>query len=214
MADNVSITAGSGTVIGTETATVNSVAVQLQEVKPVLGARDAYTGSQGGRVVDGSTDTAAAFNDPRPNVADVNKNPTISTSAYASGNSLGGVIDFGAIARASGSPLYIVSATLSDSSQQNAAIDLFLFNANPSNGTYTDHATPTYNKTDALMVRGVIPFSAYANIGTGGSVCSVPNIGLSIVPNATQHLYGLMLVRGTPTYAALAITVELEYIAD
>ncbi len=214
MSDNVSITAGSGTVIGTEGTTINSIAVQVQQIKQVLGARDAYTGSQGGRVVDGTTDTAAAFMDPRPNVKDVNANPTISTSAYASGNSLGGVIDFGAIARASGSPLLIVSATLSDSSQQNAAIDLLLFNANPSNGTYTDHATPTYNKTDALMCRGVIPFGAYANIGSGGSVCSIPNVGLSIAPNGTAHLYGLMLVRAAPTYAALAITVELEYIAD
>lgn len=214
MADNINITPGSGAVVGTETATVNSVPVQLQQVKPVVGGRDAYVGSQGGRLVDGTTDTAAVYVDARPNVKDTQVTPVISTSAYSAGFVIGGVMDFGSLARASGGPLLIVSATLMDAVGQNANIDLLLFNSNPTSGTYTDHATPTFNKADALLCRGVVPFGAYSNIGAG-AICSVPNLGIEILLSGTQHLYGIMMARGTPTYTSTsALAMSLEIIAD
>ena len=104
MADNVAITAGSGTTIATENLTINSTAAQVQQVKAVFGALDTYTGQQGGRLVDGSATAAAGFTDPRIDGADVLKNPTINTGAYTAGFVIGGIIDFGAMARAAGSP--------------------------------------------------------------------------------------------------------------
>jgi hypothetical protein len=218
VADNVGYTPGSGATVAAESLTINSVAALVQQVKLAFGALDTYVGQQGGRLVDGSGTSAAGFVDSRLNTVDVTKTPTISTSAYTIGYSLGGVIDFGAIARASGGGVSILSATILDKAQKNAQIDLFLFNADPSNGTYTDHAAPTVSTTDLLMCRGVISFSAYANFGTATvttSVCSVPNVGLDIVLNGTQHLYGIMLIRTAVTYATTSdITVTLEYVPD
>ncbi len=77
MADNVDITAGSGTVIATEDLTINAVAAQVQQVKAVFGPLDTYTGQQGGRLTDGSATAAAGFVDPRPNAHDLTVTPTI-----------------------------------------------------------------------------------------------------------------------------------------
>ena len=94
----VQITAGSGTDIGAESLTMDSNAVWVQYVKAVLGPEDTYTAVQSGRLVDGSASAGALFVDPRPNFGTVSKTPTINTGAYSNGNSLGGIIDFGAIA--------------------------------------------------------------------------------------------------------------------
>lgn len=214
MADGTALNPMSGgDLIFDETTTINGVVYKVQGVKAILGSLDNYTGDQGGRLVDGSASAAAAFVDPRPNVKTAPVTPAISVTAYVAGDSLGGLLDFGACARAAGSPLLISSAILIDDSQQDAPIDLVLFNAQPTNGTYTDHAIPTWNNTDGAMIRGVISFGSWTNIGSG-SVCSIPNVGLSVVTSGTSHLWGLMIVRSTPTYAASALTVALEYVAE
>ena len=206
----------SGPTVGTDAMTISSSAVVVEQVKLTLGDLVTFTGQMGGRNTDGSATIAAGFIDPRPDDSDVQKSPTITaSSAYASGNCLGTVIDFGAIARASGGGILVAGAVLEDSSQQNAPIDLFLFNSNPSNGTYTDKTTPTFNATDAKLIRGVVPFGAYSNIGSGGSVCAIANVGIQILLNGTQHMYGLLINRGTPTYTSTsAVTLSLSFIAD
>lgn len=215
MSDNVAITAGSGTTIATENLTINSVAAQVEQVKLVFGPLDTYSGQQGGRLVDGSSTAAAGFIDPRPNGATVIKTPTITATAYSVNESLGAVIDFGAIARASGGSLLITGAILVDLAQQNAQTDLLLFNANPSNGTYTDHATITPNATDTKMIQGYVSFSGYVNLSTTESVSVVQNLAEHIVLSGTQHLYGLLITRGTPTYSSTTgVSLILNYIAD
>ena len=77
------------------------------------------------------TGAAAAFVDPRVDGADILKNPTINTGAYTAGFVIGGIIDFGPMARAAGGGVLITSATVIDVAEQNAPIDLFLFNQNP-----------------------------------------------------------------------------------
>ena len=156
----VTITAGSGTDIGAESLTMDSNSVWVQYVKSVLGPEDTYTAVQSGRLVDGSPSAGALFTDPRINSKDVSVTLTNSESAYTANYDLGGVIDFGAIARVSGGGVTILSATIMDKLQENAQFDLFLFNADPSNGTYTDKTAITANATDLLMCRGVISFSA------------------------------------------------------
>ena len=214
MADNVAITAGSGTTIATENLTINSTAAQVEQVKLVFGPLDTYTGQQGGRLVDGSATAAAGFTDPRPNTASVSKTLTITASSYTANFALGGIIDFGAIARASGGGLLITGATLADSGQVNAQIDLLLFNADPTNGTYTDHGAITANYTDTKMIQGVVPFYVYTNIAATESVSHV-DLQTQIVLNGTQHLYGVMIVRTASTFASTTgLTVTLDYIAD
>lgn len=213
MADNVSITAGSGTVIGTETATVNLIAVQLQQVKPVLGARDAYTGSQGGRVVDGSTDTAAGFMDPRLLVASLTVTPTITASlAYAAGNTIGPLMSFTSASRASGGALMIQAVNLVDADKQNAAIDLVLFNSAPT--STTDKTAFNPSKADLQKCVGVVPLGTYASF-SATSVCSVNNVGLEMLLSGTSTLTGQLVCRGTPTYTTTSsLVVTLTVVQD
>jgi len=205
---------GAGPTMATESVTIATVPVTLEQIKLVFGDLGSFTGAQGGRTVDGSSTIAAGFVDPRMDGKDTSVNPTISTSAYSAGQCIGAVLDFGAMARANNGGVLITSATLIDTSNQKQTIVLFLFNQNPTNGTYTDHATPTANATDMSYVRGFIPFGTYSSISTMGA-SSIPNVGLHIVCGGSQtHLYGVAIIAGAATYGSTAVTFALEYIPD
>jgi len=216
MADNVAIVgAGTAATIGTETKTINSIAVQVQEVAPALGGRDLYVGSQGGRQVDGATDTAAGYVDPRLLAKNLTANPTIATSAYVTGYCLGGLLTFATANRASGGSLLIANAKLSDKSKQSAAVDLIIFDTNPTGSTFTDHAALNIVAADLPFIAGVIQFTAAGySVFSATSVCGVGNLGLEVLLAATS-LYGVMCVRGTPTYAgANDLDLKLVIIQD
>ncbi len=211
MADNVQITAGSGTVIGTETATVNSIAVQLQQVKAVLGARDGYTGSQGGRVVDGTTDTAAGYTDNRAKVVSIAQTPTISTSpAYTAKDAIGGLLTFANAVRASGGTGKIAAVQIEDKGQQKADIDLVLFNATIT--APTDNAI--FNPSDAEVGTcvGYIPIGGgmYSDFSTNSVANAIP--GLEFVLAGTS-LFGVLVARSTPTYTSttdIVVTLTIQ----
>ncbi len=213
MADNVAITAGSGTTIGTEGTTINSVAVQVQQVKPVLGARDAYVASLSGRDASGSGD-GALFIDPRLLVASIAVSPTITaSSAYAAGQCLGPLMSFANAARQSGGSLLVASLNIVDADKQNAPLDLVLFGAAPT--STTDKTTFAPSKADLQKVVGVVPLGGYYSTFSTNSVASVPNVNLECILNATSTLTGQLVCRGTPTYTTTSsIVVTICVVQD
>lgn len=212
MADNVQITAGTGTTIGTETATVNSIAVQLQEIKPVFGARDAYVGSQSGRLVDGTASEAAGYVDPRLKVVSIQVTPVVSTTpAYSLKDNIGGLLTFANAARASGGTFLIQSIQVEDNAQQMSAMDLVLFNATFT--APTDNSIFAPSDAELKTCVGVIPITFYSDFSTNSIAC-VNNLGLEVVVAGTS-LFGALVARGTPTYVATTdIVVTLTLIQD
>jgi len=213
--DNIPIVgAGSGQLVGSETKTINAVPVQVQETANALGGRDLYVGTQGGRGVDGAADTAAAYVDPRILAKKLTANPTVSTSAFVAGYCVGGLLAFTNAARASGGSLLVASAVLQDESKQNAVIDLILFDDNPSASTFTDHVALDILAADLPLVAGCISFPAAAYTFATTSIQSVSNIGIEVALVGTS-LYGVMVVHGTPTWAAADdLSVKLVVIQD
>lgn len=207
MANNVAVTAGSGTTVATDDVS----GVHYQRVKLVDGTEDATGGIPGGA-------TRGLYVDPHPAQIRISVQPTISTGIYASGDVIGGQMTFANAARVSGGSGIIQAATLIDLDKEDAQIELYLFDR-----TFTsfgsDNAVAAFTEADLANLIDIITFdnrttygpSDYTdvNTATGGSAVALKrNLSTPFVANGTD-LFGQMVVRGTPTFTA---TTDLRVI--
>ena len=204
MADNVAITAGSGTTVATDDVS----GVHYQRVKLDGGGDGAAAAIPG-------TTTKGLYVDPRGSTVLIPATPTISAaSIYAAKDAIGGIMTFANAARVSAGGGVIESVTLVDKDQELSPIDLVLFSATVA-GTATDNSP--FDPTDADLANfiGTVPFLAgdYADF-TDNSAATRSGIGLAYTCAATS-LFGVLVARATPTYTATSdITVILGVIPD
>lgn len=130
--------------------------------------------------------------------------PTITSgSAYTAGFCLGGLMTVSNVAssRLNGPGTALLqSMVVTDASGQDVNLDVVLFNANPSNSTFTDHAACNVNAADLTKVIGVVhitDWSAFSANGTGQSQQQAMPITLGA--NNNQG-WAQAITRGTPTY--------------
>jgi len=137
--------------------------------------------------------------------------PTISTSIYATGDAVGGLMTFSNAARVPGGTITINSAVIIDLDKELAPLEIVLFDR-----TFTatsDNAT--FDPTDADLANciGVIKVGDYASFNDN-AVAVRTGIGLSAKLNGND-LFGQLVVRSGPTYASTSdIIVILEIIQD
>lgn len=224
MADNVSITAGSGTNIAADDIS----SVLYQRVKLTVGGDGTNTGDLAGRQVSGATDVAA-YTDPRPYRSVFSITPAISTSpAYTSGDCLGSVNTVTNAARFSGGGGVITSVTVLDKTQaQRAAFDILLFNSSVT--ATTDNAAFALDDADMAKCVGIISvLTGDYNTAWAGtpknSVAFKPNTQTATWPmsmaipyycSGGTSLYVQFVVRGTPTYTSVTdLVVQLTCVLD
>lgn len=135
--------------------------------------------------------------------------PTISTSAYTSGDQLGSLEEIpSAIHRGQG---HLESITLVDKAKRNVALDVLLFSQLP---TLLSVDNGTFSISDAEVAAkclGVINFldTDYTDLGSN-SVASISAIGLIVKSLGQQNvnnarpssLWAVLVSRGTPTYTS------------
>lgn len=140
--------------------------------------------------------------------------PTVSTSAYVAGYDVGGLLTFSSVfaAAASGqlSSIYITTKDV-----QTAGFKLYIFKANPTNSTWTDHAAPAINAADIPNLVGVYVLAAPdSGLGTV-TVYNLDGIGKSIATGGGSTLYGILVTTGTPTFASTSdISINISTIQD
>lgn len=128
---------------------------------------------------------------------------TVSTSAYASGDLIGGLqsikaVDDRTIERSG----LIQDIGLSDKAKQDAVIDVVFFNANPSNTTFTDNAALTVDDADITKIIGFAQVTSYTDFAAS-SFGYAGNVAMPYkIDNDDGLLYFALISRGTPTYAA------------
>ncbi len=217
MADNVAITAGTGTDIAADDIS----SVKYQRVKLIHG-------------VDGTNDGDVAATNPLPVKStgytvsvQAGKTRPADTTAYAAGDvanestSAGTSISFANCVRANGGSGTILSAFLVSSAGQatKGSFELWLFNADP--GADNDNAVFTPTDAEMLTLVGIIPFTvAYvgdATSGAGGN-CIYPSTPLSlpfVCGGSTTTLYGVLVVRNAYTpVSAEVFTATLRILQD
>lgn len=192
MADNVAITAGSGTTVATDDVS----GIHYQKVKLFSSVADSAEGI-------GDTDKGtdhALWVDPRPLVTRIAVTPTISSSpAYTAKDAIGGLMTFSNAVRASGGTCMIQALQVvdKDNTPQDAIIDLVLFDRSIT--APTDNAIFAPSDAEAANCVGVIPVTIWSDFSVN-SVAFVNNVGLEVVLNGTD-LFAVAVARSTPTYS-------------
>lgn len=140
-------------------------------------------------------------------VQTVRAQPVCDTSAYASGDLIGTKLTFDVSKLTPGKDYLVQSVSIVDQNKQNAALDLYLFDRNPTGTTFTDQAAFDCGDADMEKVVGPISITTYAS-NNDNSNGSANNLALPLsIP--TGALYGALVSRGTPTYAAATDIVVL-----
>jgi hypothetical protein len=126
--------------------------------------------------------------------------PTISTSAYASGNVLGGIQSFrlGAWGTITNAEVTFNSGSFSGS------VNLLLFSSSPTGGGTTDHAALALTSTDTAKLIGVLSLSNCTTLNSGTIVQCQANQATPqafALANPGNTIYAVAQVIGTPTFA-------------
>ncbi len=133
--------------------------------------------------------------------------PTVTTTNFATPYSAGDVVGAkltltNAVRVTSGSGV-LDSIYVQEKGSQAAVLDILIFNADPSNGTYTDNGAFTANDTDMAMCIARIHIAAADYVATGGyTSASLGGLGKTVVASGSANLYAVIITSGTPTYAA------------
>lgn len=129
------------------------------------------------------------------------------SSAYASGNAIGGLMTITGAARVSGSSGasgtggLLQSVVMNIKSAQTTQVDVFIFNANPTTTTCTDKTAFAVAAADFDKSLGVVHMTDFTSEGTP-SVGQGQNLAMPYALTSNTTLYACAVTRSTPTYTA------------
>jgi hypothetical protein len=134
----------------------------------------------------------------------------VTAGAYTAGFIIGGILTFAGILdniRFSGVLQSI--AVKFKGTAVTGNIQVALFKASPSNGTYADHTAGTWNAADMANLLGVYQLTSPLSSLGAMTAYNLDGIGKAI-QGASQSLFAIVTVSGTPTPASTSdMTVEL-----
>lgn len=195
MADNIAITAGSGTNVAAD----DIGSVFYQRIKVNHGA-------------DGSaTDTSDAAPLPVRQPGDVfDLTFTLDTSAYADGDILADTQSIASVFLSTTGTRILESVTVLDEDDQGMGLDILFLDANNSLGT--ENAAPSISDANARSIIGRVSISSADFYDLGGCrFAQRAGIGLPLKGNASTTLYVAAISRGTGTYTASGIRIKLGF---
>lgn len=213
MADNVAITAGSGTTIATDDAGAGG---HVQIVKLAISADGSVTyipadATNGIRVT------------PSIRKARIAATPTVSTTAYTIGDCVGSVMTFTSAALASGGTGMVTGAVLSCQAANTVTpdLDLLLFEISPT-GTFTDNVAPTLTDANLETARYVatVKFrTADYTLLPSNTTCAGRVLdgqpAVDFVTSGSANLFGLFIARSAFTLAGTTdLVVALRILQD
>jgi hypothetical protein len=215
MTNNVAVTAGAGTSIATDDVSN----VHYQVVKLALGDEDVATRvtATNGLPVEVLEIAAGETHvgEVGGNSAIVSIVPTITAGAYSAGDVIGGELALTNAMRVTSGTGVLHSLVLFDADNEGAAMEVMLFDSNPS-GTYTDNGAPTWNAADEAKFLGKVSIGTgdYITVNAVKLLCKT-NIGLAVAANGATDLYAVVVVTATPTYGTTTdLTFRFGFLRD
>lgn len=163
MADNVPITAGSGTDIAAD----DIASVWYQRMKLTVGADGTATGDVAGATLDGGSGAGAYVIPRRPKskVTATIAGMTTATTAYTAGDQLGTLVSLSSMTNASGGYGTITGLWVYDDSSVIGGLELYFFNASITPAS--DNAAFSVSSADMLKCCGSIIVPTPVNTGNG-----------------------------------------------
>lgn len=202
MADNVAITAGSGTTIATDEVAVNGgSSAHVQYVKLVDGTSNGTAG------VPGSADGLYVISRrDLLEIAVTSGGLTTATTSYTAGDQMGTGFTFANAARTSGGYGYIVGVTLISAADQIGAVDVVIFDSAVS--LASDNAAFAISDADALKLVAVIQLAGSYDIGNN-RVAQAYNLSVPY-KCATTSLYAGLITRSGHTFFGAVTDLQLN----
>lgn len=202
MADNVAITAGSGTPIATDEVAVNGgTTAHVQYVKLVDGTGNGTNG------VPGSADGLYVI--PRRDLLEISVTSsglTTATTAYTSGDQMGAGFTFANAARTSGGHGYITGVTLVSAADNIGAVDVVFFDSAVT--LAGDNAVFAISDADALKFICYVTLQGAYDIGNN-RVAQANNIAIPY-KCATTSLYAGLICRGGWTFFGAVTDLQMN----
>lgn len=194
MADNVAITAGTGTSIAADDVS----SVFYQKVKLDVGG-------------DGATLPVSATANAIPVKAlddVITIDATVDTNALAEGDVAFATQEVAGFSTAADITSILQSVVVQDPDDQGIGIDLIFFNANTSLGT--ENSAPDIDDTELLTVIGRVQVGAgsFYDLGANRVAC-VYGIGLPMKAGTGGSIWMAGIARGAPTYAGGHLYIKL-----
>ena len=142
-------------------------------------------------------------------------NPTVSASPnYADGDNMGGKISLADVfgpSTAGGGGGLIQRVLISDAAANGIDIDVWFFNADPNNSTFTDNATMSVHEADVTKVIGPVSVTTWDRIGQFGRA---ENLAIPFTL-AADVLYMALEARGAHNLAAVTdIDIQVGLILE
>ena len=216
MADNIAITAGTGTTVATD----DIAGVHFQKVL-VANAAGAVVDpvAAGSAAMAASVPVTIATNDTqfdslkaRVSPRQVTVTMTMETTALDAGDVSAATQIVAACTPGNDICGVLHSISISDPDDQKAALTFIVFNANTTLGT--EDAAPDIDDTELLTCQSFVEIATtdYKDLGTG-SIATVNNLGRIVKPaTGTDDIYIAIMNTATPTYAGGALTVHLGFL--
>jgi hypothetical protein len=153
---------------------------------------------------------AVSTSNPLPvggNVGVISAVPTTAAGAYLAGDVVGTLMTFAASTLVAGGSGLIQAVTVASKLALTSAMDLVLFDAEPTNSSFTDNGALAVNVLDLSKVIGVVHITDWTNLGTPG-VAQANNLALPYTLVGTS-LYGVLVAR-----AGLTLTGVADFMAE
>ena len=144
--------------------------------------------------------------------------PTVDLAVYAAGELIGAKLTFTNACRFAspqdpGSGL-VISCVITDAAKQDVPLDLVLFDADPTNTTFTDQAAFAIDDADLGKVIGVVNVVTWHDF-SNNSVGTAFNLTIPFQIGTARNLFGALVSRGAPDFVATDdINVRLGIIQD
>jgi hypothetical protein len=136
----------------------------------------------------------------------------VDTTAYSSGDLLGHKLSLNDVMRISGGSGYLMSIVIEDLTNQKSALDVIIFDSNPSNTTFTNNAALTIADADIPKILGHISFTASDYISFANNAIGTRTLlNLPVVASGSDDLYACIVCRGTPTYGANELAIRFGF---
>jgi hypothetical protein len=139
---------------------------------------------------------------------------TVSTSVYEAGDCVGGKLTLTDAVRASGGSGVLQTITIVDSSNINPALEIIIFNSNPTAATLTDGSAIAFS-TDVSKVIQRIPVYASDYTTVGGVAIATITPGMIVQAVGSANLYAaLNAVAAHDFVAATDLQVKFGFLQD
>jgi hypothetical protein len=148
--------------------------------------------------------------------------PNIQTSAYATGDVIGELMEFeGAFREVKGSG-HLTGVTISDKAAQAVDLELWLFFKEPENSTFTDNSAIAVSDNDIASGVIILSFGSATRFTSANNIIHYsgnqlhPVFGRVGDRNSTSSsLWGVLVSRGAPTFGSAAdLTITLGIAQD